>query len=188
MLLIYIRITVYMTSSKRTKAAVVDPKRFVFRNISILLFFFSVSWLPNYLIKLTGFASLIVYGQACRNAAIIMFYSNIVIDPLIYTCGSPDFRGKLFGRAAEKVTTALRKFSQGSSTELNTVSLSLSVTTLPRVRANSLNSTRTLSIDGNIRTSSIDSTQGLRIYTPHKRYSCTALSNCSTISENNVNQ
>ena len=71
-------------------------RKSVFKNITLLLFFFTVSWLPNYISELKklvlGNLDLTDRDLFVEDFVVILFYSNLVFDPLIYGLGSKNFR------------------------------------------------------------------------------------------------
>ncbi|KAL5271793.1 hypothetical protein ACHWQZ_G000104 [Mnemiopsis leidyi] len=127
-LLMYYRIVRVMRKERlalQHRAAHYRIREAVFRNISLLLLFFTMSWCPNYVIevKVVFFPTDSERNLTVEDIAVIMFYSNLILDPLVYVLGSSDFRGRVFDklklrlkirRTSDEVTTP-RKISQASS-------------------------------------------------------------------------
>ena len=105
------------SSKKVHKSQLNKIRNSVFKNISFLLFFFTVSWMPNYVVQMIKVKQLDHnINLLVEDVVVIMFYSNVIVDPLIYGLGSQDFRERVMILVSDHIQKTRNKLSRKMST------------------------------------------------------------------------
>ena len=72
-------------TSKRAQKLTKDHRQRMFLNISLLLILYFISWCPQYITQILTYPGVgVSVGPAVRYGSFLMFYLNLVFDPLVY--------------------------------------------------------------------------------------------------------